>query len=122
MAKEKDLENRVKAFLKGHDCWYVKYWGGGGYTRKGVPDLLACCNGVFVAIELKAPKGRPTDLQIRELHRIRDSGGIAILMYPKDYDLFQNLIMAIEGERWELVRACKEIFEERMEDYERHCK
>ena len=58
MAKEKDLENKVKQFLKDNGCWYVKYWGGGGYTRSGVPDLLICCTGIFMAVELKAPKGR----------------------------------------------------------------
>ena len=38
--KEKILENRVKEFLKSEGCWLVKYWGGGSYTRAGVPDLL----------------------------------------------------------------------------------
>ena len=54
MAQEKNFENKVKDFLKKEGCWYVKYWGGGQYTKKGVPDILACCNGRFIGIEVKA--------------------------------------------------------------------
>lgn len=118
MAKEKDLENKVKQFLKDNSCWYVKYWGGGGYTRSGVPDLLICCTGIFMAVELKAPKGAPTDLQIRQLQKIRDSGGLAILLYPKDLELFKNLIHGIKGHKGTMVAAIMEVFEERMKEYE----
>ena len=118
MAKEKDLENKVKQFLKDNGCWYVKYWGGGGYTRSGVPDLLICCTGIFMAVELKAPKGTPSDLQIRQLQKIRDSGGLAILLYPKDLELFKNLIRAIKNNKGVMVSAIMEVFEERMKEYE----
>ena len=118
MAKEKDLENKVKQVLKDKGCWYVKYWGGGGYTRSGVPDLLICCTGIFMAVELKAPKGAPTDLQIRQLQKIRDSGGLAILLYPKDLELFKNLIRAIKGKKGMLVNTILEVFDERMKEYE----
>lgn len=118
MAKEKDLENKVKQFLKDNGCWYVKYWGGGGYTRSGVPDLLICCTGIFIAVELKAPKGTPSDLQIRQLQKIRDSGGLAILLYPKDLELFKNLIRGIKGHKGTMVAAIMEVFEERMKEYE----
>ena len=118
MAKEKDLENKVKQFLKDNGCWYVKYWGGGGYTKSGIPDLLVCCNGSFVAVELKAPKGRPTELQLKKLHQIRDAGGLAILLFPKDLELFKNLIRAVIKDKPMMASAIMEIFEERMKDYE----
>ena len=114
MAREKDLENKVKDFLKDNGCWYVKYWGGGGYTKSGIPDLLVCCEGVFLGVELKAPKGTPTDLQLKHLHRIRDSGGLAVLLYPKDLQLFKNLIRGIKGHKGTMVAAIMEVFEERM--------
>lgn len=118
MGKEKDLENKVKQYLKENGCWFIKYWGGGGYTKSGIPDLLVCCNGIFVAVELKAPKGRPTELQMKKLHEIKDSGGLAILLYPKDLELFKNLIRALINQRSMMVSAIMEIFEERMKDYE----
>ena len=118
MAKEKDLENKVKQFLKDNGCWYVKYWGGGGYTKSGIPDLLVCCDGVFLGVELKAPKGKPSELQIRHLHKIRESGGLAVLLFPKDLELFKNLIRAIKGNKGEMLSAIMETFDERMKKYE----
>ena len=35
MGPEKEFENQIKAFLKEQGCWYIKYWGGGGYTKAG---------------------------------------------------------------------------------------
>lgn len=118
MAKEKDLEDRVKDFLKDNGCWYIKYWGGGGFTKSGIPDLLVCCDGVFLGVELKAAKGKPSDLQLKQLHRIRDSGGLAILLFPKDLELFKNLIRGIKNNKNVMVSAIMEVFEERMKEYE----
>lgn len=103
MAAEKQFENKVKAFLKSKGCWSLKYWGGGSntksgavFTKSGIPDLLVCCNGRFVAVELKAPKGRPSDLQLYNLRKIDHAGGYAVLLYPDDYALFQNLVQCIQ--------------------------
>lgn len=49
---EKHFQNKVIQFLKQHDIYYVKNWGG-GYTKAGIPDLFICLKGKFVAIELK---------------------------------------------------------------------
>ena len=118
MAEEKNLENKVKQFLKDNGCWYVKYWGGGGYTRNGVPDLLVCCKGIFLGVELKASNGRPSELQLHELRMINAAGGIAILLYPDDLNTFKNLIRAISAEKYEMAYACLDKFNERMKTYE----
>ena len=65
------------------------------YTRSGVPDLLVCCNGRFVAIEVKAENGRPSELQLHNIEEIKKAGGIAIVLYPKDFEMFKNLIWEI---------------------------
>ena len=88
MAAEKNFENKVKRYLKEQGCYFIKYWGGAAYTKSGVPDLLVCCNGHFVGIEVKAEKGKPSELQIYNLRRIDESGGYAILLYPKDFEKF----------------------------------
>ena len=62
MAGEKNFENKIKKFLKDRGCWYVKYFANRN-TRAGVPDILACVNSRFVAIEVKAENGKPTELQ-----------------------------------------------------------
>jgi len=97
MAAEKNFENKVKKFLKTKGCWSLKYWGGASYTKSGIPDLLVCCNGCFLGVELKAPKGRPSDLQIYNLREIDRAGGYAVLLYPDDYPIFQSLVQAIQS-------------------------
>lgn len=92
MAGEKNFENRVKAFLKARGCWFIKYWGGGQFTKAGIPDLLVCCNGHFLAVELKASNGRPSPLQLHTIEEIKKAGGQAMVLYPKDFDKFKELI------------------------------
>ena len=89
MAAEKNFENKVKQFLKDSGCWILKYWGGAAYTKKGIPDLLVCSDGYFMGVEVKAPDGVPTLLQIYNLKTIRESGGYGILLYPKDFEQFK---------------------------------
>ncbi|WP_306764727.1 VRR-NUC domain-containing protein [Agathobacter rectalis] len=96
MAAEKNFENKVKKFLKDKGAWVLKYWGGAAYTKSGIPDLLVCFNGWFLGIELKAPKGRPSDLQLYNLRQIEKAGGIGILLYPKDYEQFKGFIEHLE--------------------------
>jgi len=89
LGKEKNFENRVKKFLKEHGCWFVKYWGGGEFTKAGVPDILACIGGQFVGIEVKSDTGRMSALQQHNLLSIDQEGGYGILLYPKDFDKFR---------------------------------
>lgn len=98
MAAEKNFENKVKKYLKTKGAWTLKYWGGGGFTKAGIPDLLICSKGRFIGCELKAERGRPSDLQIKTLHDIGEAGGIPVLLYPKDFDLFRTLIETGHGE------------------------
>jgi len=51
-----------------------------GYGRAGIPDFVACVAGTFVAIEAKGKGGKTTALQDRELQRINDAGGIALVV------------------------------------------
>lgn len=93
--KEKDFENKVKAFLKDRGCWVLKTWSN-GVQRQGIPDLLVCCNGFFVAVELKAEKGRPSDLQLWNINEIRKAGGIAIVLYPDKFEQFKDMICEVQ--------------------------
>lgn len=92
MAQEKLFENKIKKFLEEKNCWFLKYWGGAAYTKSGIPDLLVCCNGYFIGIEVKAPNGKPSALQLHNLKRIDEAGGFGVLLYPKDYEVFRNFI------------------------------
>jgi hypothetical protein len=93
--RESKFQSEVIKFLKDKGCYVIKYWGGGKFTKVGVPDLLISCNGRFLGVELKAPKGKPSKLQLYNLDLINKSGGIGILLYPKDFEKFKEKINAI---------------------------
>ena len=92
--KEKTFEHKIRDFLKSNGCYVVKYFGC-AYTKSGVPDLLTCVNGRFIAIEVKSDTGRPSELQLVNIKQIQDAGGIAIVLYPKDWDKFKAFIESI---------------------------
>lgn len=91
MASEKAFENKVKSFLKKENCWFVKTWSN-GVQRSGIPDILVCCNGYFVGVEVKASNGKPSELQLWNLKKIEESGGYAVLLYPDDFEIFKTFI------------------------------
>ena len=93
--REKDFENKVKAFLKDRGCWVLKTWSN-GVQRQGIPDLLVCCGGYFVGVELKAENGIPTKLQMWNIEEIRRAGGIAIVLYPDQFEQFKDMICEVQ--------------------------
>jgi RecB family endonuclease NucS len=96
MAEEKNFENRIKKYLNEKDCWYVKYFAN-RMTKSGVPDILACVNGQFMAIEVKASKGHPSELQIYHRDKIRETGGIAVIVYPDQWEKLKHLINLLDN-------------------------
>ena len=76
-------EARVKAavvkLLRGHNVYYF-FPATAGYGRAGVPDIIACVNGFFLAIECKAGKNKVSALQAREIENIKASGGVALVI------------------------------------------
>lgn len=92
IAAEKNFENKVKAYLTKIGAWFIKYWAGAAYTKEGIPDVLACINGKFYGIEIKADNGKPTLIQLVTLRKIRESGGYGILLYPHDFQGFVNFV------------------------------
>lgn len=88
MATEKQFEKQIKDYLKSKGIWYVKTWSN-GIQRSGIPDIIACINGFFVGIEVKAVGGEPSKLQIHEIKEIRKSNGIAVVLFPDQWDVFK---------------------------------
>jgi hypothetical protein len=53
---------------------------------RGTPDILACVNGWFVAIELKKDDKAKTDKrQDYELKKIDEAGGMALVAHPLNW-------------------------------------
>lgn len=95
---EKLFENRIKKYLADRGCWTLKTFSN-GVQRAGVPDLLCCVNGHFVGIEVKSETGRPSELQLWNIRKIEESGGIAMVLYPKDWESFKELIETLLREK-----------------------
>jgi len=84
--KEKDLVKEIKKFiLKKHPDSYIIKNSGGQFRLRGVPDLVCCINGIFIGIEIKVDKNKPTKLQWFHLERIRKAGGISFWVNEKDW-------------------------------------
>jgi len=75
--KEADLQRAIIKALEAEGCYVVNVVVAG---RAGTADLIVCKDGRFVALEVKAPTGRPTALQLHELDRVRTAGGEAAVV------------------------------------------
>jgi len=89
--KEKSFENKIKRYLKERGAYRVKYHGN-YYSENGTPDILACVNGYFLAIEVKADNGKPTPLQLVKIEDIRKAGGFAYVVYPSGWEKLKDII------------------------------
>ncbi len=91
MAAEKLFENQVKKYLRSKHIYYFKYFGN-AYSTVGIPDLIMCVNGFFVATEIKSETGKVSELQKINIDLIKKSGGIAMILRPSEFDKFKELI------------------------------
>lgn len=81
---EGQFQKQVIKYLKDNDVYQVKYWGGGPYTKTGVPDILACIHGEYHGIELKSDGTSYNEsvLQAKNLSDINASGGSGYVLRP----------------------------------------
>jgi len=80
--------------LRQRGAWVYKP-PAGPHGRRGVPDLLICYHGRFLALELKMPGNTATPLQQRELASVVHAGGMAVVVQP-GFDLDQLLADLME--------------------------
>ena len=93
-------EAKVKAavvkILKERGVYYF-FPATGGYGRSGVPDIVCCVNGHFLAIECKAGNNIPTALQLAEMSRIQDAGGLPLVIHETNIALVSGAIKLFKG-------------------------
>ena len=76
---EGKVKDKVVKILKEHKVYYF-FPVTGGFGMSGIPDIICCHNGRFIAIECKAGKNKTTALQDAHLARIRAAGGVAVVI------------------------------------------
>ena len=80
---EKKVKAKVVEILKAHGVYYF-FPATYGMGRSGVPDIICCYKGKFLAIECKAGAGKTTALQERELAAIKAAGGLQMVVNEKN--------------------------------------
>lgn len=103
MAQEKAFENKIKRLLEENGIYalgtpkqkmitpprgyWEKRWGGGNFTKSGLPDMHITIFGKSFDIEIKAAKGKPSELQLFTIAQINRAGGNAFVLYPEAMDV-----------------------------------
>ena len=78
--KESDIVKAILKYLKTvSECFCWKEHGG-MYGTAGIPDIICCYCGKFVAFEVKTKKGRTTALQNSVINKIQKCGGKAVVV------------------------------------------
>ena len=105
MGAEKNFESRIKNFLRSCGVYalgtpmqdmkvepvgyYEKRWGN-KMTTSGLPDLHVVIKGTSLEFEIKAPNGKPSELQKHIIKQMVNAGCPAAIVYenreniPKD--------------------------------------
>lgn len=109
MAQEKQFENKVKSYLESIGCYalgtpkqditepivgyWEKRWGGGQFTKSGLPDIHVVLHGTSIELELKAPTGKPSELQLKNLDLITKGESYGFI-------LVENKVDSIRLQKW----------------------
>ena len=93
---EKAVKDKVTKMLREEGVYYF-FPATGGYGRSGVPDIVCCVSGYFLAIECKAGKNKPTILQVNEIEAIRRCGGTAVVANEENWDMVRPLVRELSG-------------------------
>lgn len=94
---EGKVKDKVVSILKEHGAYYF-FPATGGYGRSGIPDIVCCFQGRFIAFECKAGKNMPTALQAREINAITDAGGQAFVIGEANIYLVSGILKLLRDE------------------------
>ena len=105
MTPEAAVKKKIHAALKAQGAYAVNYIGG-MHANSGTPDILACLDGRFIGIEAKAGSNKPTELQLHNLRRIDEAGGLALVINETNLELL-DVLRHIKSNYGLFVRAPK---------------
>lgn len=81
---EKNLVEEIKKYLQTKENLFFWKEHGGQYGTSGIPDIIICYKGKFIALECKLPGRSPTLLQKIAINKITKAKGIAKVVYTLD--------------------------------------
>ena len=74
---EKEIIAAIMRYLKATPYCFCWKQHGGQFGTSGLPDIICCLNGRFIAFEVKTPTGKLTKLQETTIHKINAANGNA---------------------------------------------
>jgi len=94
---ESKVKAKVVKLIKAHGIYYF-FPATYGFGRSGVPDVVCCAKGKFIAIECKAGNNKPTALQEKEMADIRKAGGHAYVVNEESLTLLGATLRSLLDE------------------------
>ncbi len=98
LTPETRVKRRVTDILRKYDAYFF-FPASNGFGRAGIPDIIACYRGQFIAIECKAGKNTTTALQRRELRAIEDAGGYALVINETNIEQVETVLQQLKEAR-----------------------
>lgn len=97
--KEQDIQKKIITYLESIGAYVVKVITA---NKSGVPDILACLNGRFIAIEVKTPESRNnvSALQAYNLSKISECDGLALTAW--NLEMVKEFIAAELGDEYNI--------------------
>ena len=77
---EAALQARILAWLRDQPETFAVKFAAGPFTMSGVPDILCCVRGRYLALEVKHGRGKATPIQLRRIEQINAAGGRALVV------------------------------------------
>ena len=90
------LRGDKKKGIKGIGGWWLNFHGGDPFMPRGIPDIIGCYWGMFVALEVKRPGEEPRKLQEKIMRVMEKAGAITATVYNTD-DVIKALIRVLSA-------------------------
>lgn len=100
MTPEARVKKAIREILKELGAYYSMPIGSGYGASTGTPDFLICLSGLFIGVEAKAGKNKPTALQEKNLKQIQEAGGYAIVVNEENLPELKTLLLKQMKNKW----------------------
>lgn len=83
--EEKTFQKKLIKWLENIGAFVTKF-NANGLSKTGVPDILYCYKGKYIALEVKKEEGKISDIQQWNIGEIRKAGGQAFCIKPSNFN------------------------------------
>lgn len=93
---EQKIQSKIIKWLESEGYYVVKVISA---SKAGIPDILCCINGMFLAIEVKTPgtANNTSALQAYNLDKVKECGGYSLVAWSlEQVKEFINAILRVK--------------------------